>query len=176
MKSTNDAVRTLDRIEPVSPVTQEASESSLEGDGEQFKPLTAEEASRLRSRLGVLSPWRVVAAQAVAGGVVVAMAWLLFTAPEVAWSALYGAAAVVIPSALLARGMTRSHGGVAGAYAFSFMLWEFVKLGLSVAFLAAAPKVVPDLNWPAMLVAMVVCMKMNWLALLWRGRVTTSQS
>jgi ATP synthase protein I len=30
--------------------------------------------------------------------------------------------------------------------------------------------VVPDLSWPALLVALVVCVKVNWLALLWRRR------
>ncbi len=170
MTTTSRACESQSRGESVEDI-----ESSLEGEEQQFKPLSADEAALLRSRMGTLSPWRVVAAQAIAGGVVVAMAWLLFATRGVVWSALYGAATVVIPSALLARGMSRSHGGVAGAYAFSFMLWEFVKLGLSVALLAAAPKVVPDLSWPAMLVAMVVCMKMNWLALLWRGRVSTSR-
>ena len=58
-----------------------------------------------------------------------------------------------------------------GAAAFSFMLWEAVKVGLAVAMLVAATKVVPGLSWPALLVAMLVCMKVNWLALLWQGRV-----
>ena len=29
---------------------------------------------------------------------------------------------------------------------------------------------VPDLNWPALLVAMVVCVKVNWLSLLWKRK------
>ena len=53
---------------------------------------------------------------------------------------------------------------------FRFMFWEMVKIGVAVAMLLAAPRVVPDLSWPALLVAMIVCMKVNWLALLWRGR------
>jgi ATP synthase protein I len=36
--------------------------------------------------------------------------------------------------------------------------------------LAAAPRVVRDLSWPALLVAMVLCLQVYWLALLWRGR------
>ena len=39
-----------------------------------------------------------------------------------------------------------------------------------VAMLLIAAKVVPQLSWPVLLVTMVVCMKVNWLALLWRGR------
>jgi ATP synthase protein I len=36
--------------------------------------------------------------------------------------------------------------------------------------LVIAARVVPQLNWPALLVTMVVCSQMNWFALLWRGR------
>jgi ATP synthase protein I len=36
--------------------------------------------------------------------------------------------------------------------------------------LVAAAVVVRDLSWPALLVTMVLCMKVNWLALLWQGR------
>ena len=59
---------------------------------------------------------------------------------------------------------------------FGFMLWEFMKIALAVAMLVVAAKVVPNLSWPALLVAMVVCMKVNWLALLWRGRTKNNQS
>ena len=36
--------------------------------------------------------------------------------------------------------------------------------------LAIAANVVPNLSGPVRLVTRVVCMKVNWLALLWRGR------
>jgi ATP synthase protein I len=36
--------------------------------------------------------------------------------------------------------------------------------------LVIAAKVVPGLSWPALLLTMVVCMKVNWVALLWRAR------
>jgi ATP synthase protein I len=58
----------------------------------------------------------------------------------------------------------------AGAGAVSFMLWEFVKIGVSVAMLLLAPKLVQPLSWPALLVSMVLCMQVYWLALIWRGR------
>jgi ATP synthase protein I len=45
-----------------------------------------------------------------------------------------------------------------------------MKIGVAVAMLAAAPRVVQELSWPALLVAMVVCVKVNWWALLWRRR------
>jgi ATP synthase protein I len=33
---------------------------------------------------------------------------------------------------------------------------------------------VPDLSWPALLVALVVCIKVYWIALSWRGRRSNS--
>lgn len=120
-----------------------------------------------------MSPWRVVAVQA-AVGVVAALIGLLITGrTEVAWSMLYGAATVVVPAALMARGMTSQLSSMApGASAVSFMLWEFVKIGVSVAMLAIAPRIVQPLVWPALLAGLVVCMKVYWVALLWRRRAT----
>jgi ATP synthase protein I len=50
------------------------------------------------------------------------------------------------------------------------MVWEGAKLMLAVAMLALAPRAVAGLSWPALLVGMVMCLKIYWLALLWRGR------
>ncbi len=93
--------------------------------------------------------------------------------PATAWSALYGAAATVIPSAVLARGMTRGVSTNPGAAVFGFMFWEMMKIAVTVAMLVAAPRLVPDLSWPALLVAMVVCMKVSWIALFRRRAPTT---
>jgi len=153
-------------------VTATAADGNTEQD-ESFKTWTKEEAQAWRRTNPPLSPWRVVAAQAAAGLLCSAAVWALTQRNGAAWSALYGAAAVVLPSVLLARGMTRNLGntpGAAAAAAFRFMLWEIVKIGAAVAMLLAAPRVVPDLSWPALLVAMVVCMKVNWWALLWRRK------
>lgn len=135
-----------------------------------FKPLTRDEAQALRAKHPPMSPWRMVAAQAAAGLVCAAIVWAVTSRSGAAWSALYGAAATVIPNALLARGMTRRTSANPGTAVFGFMFWEMVKIAVAVAMLAAAPRVVPDLSWPALLVAMIVCMKMNWLALLWQRR------
>jgi ATP synthase protein I len=135
-----------------------------------FKVLTRDEAQALRAKHPPMSPWRVVGSQAIAGFVCAALAWLITGRSGTAWSALYGAAATVFPSALLARGMTRRSSSNPGAAVFGFMFWEMVKIAVAVAMLAAAPRVVPDLSWPALLVAMIVCMKVNWLALLWQRR------
>lgn len=136
-----------------------------------FKPLTREEAQALREREPPVSPWKVIGAQAVVGVLVALLAALVSESPGVGWSALYGAAAVVLPGALLARGMTSRLSSVSpGVGAVSFMLWEFVKIAASIAMLMLAPKLVQPLSWPALLVGMVLCMKVYWLALLWRGR------
>jgi ATP synthase protein I len=134
-----------------------------------YKTLTREEAQALRASIPQVSPWRVVAVQAVAGLVCTAVTWLLTQRSGAAWSALYGAAAVVVPGALLARGMTRGAGSPMAAAA-GFMFWEMLKIGVAIAMLVIAARVVPALSWPALLVTMVVCIKVNWVALLWRAR------
>jgi ATP synthase protein I len=55
------------------------------------------------------------------------------------------------------------------------MFWEMLKIGVAVAMLVIAARVVRELSWPALLATMVVCMKVNWLALLWQGRVKNSR-
>ena len=135
------------------------------------KPLTREQAQALRAKHPSISPWRVVAVQAAVGVAIAALAWLVTGQPAVAWSALYGAAAVVVPAALMARGMTSRLSSMAPVVsAVSFMSWEFVKIGVSVVMLMLAPRIVQSLSWPALLVALVLCIKVYWLALYWRGR------
>lgn len=134
-----------------------------------FKALTREEAQDLRARQPIVSPWRVIVAQAVVGATVALLGGFIMGRSEVGWSLLYGAAVVVMPGALMARGMTSKLSSMSpGASAVSFMLWEFVKIGMSVALLALAPKIVHPLVWPALLVGLVVCIKVYWVALLWR--------
>ena len=136
-----------------------------------FKALTRDEAQALRRSQPPLSPWRVIGVQAAVGVVLGLLAGAVFGSQAVLWSALYGAATVVVPGALLARGMTSRLSSMSpGAGAVSFMLWEMVKIAVSVAMLILAPSIVPALSWPALLAALVVCMKVYWVALLWRGR------
>ncbi len=138
-------------------------------DDRAFKVLSAQEAHQFRDKLKMVSPWRVVWVQLAVGLLCVAVAWLWSRQPSVAWSALYGALATVVPSALLARGMTRWTSSAVSA-ALRFMLWEMLKIGSAIALLVIASRVVPQLSWPALLLTMVVCIKVNWFALLWRGR------
>lgn len=145
------------------------SDPATEADDAPFRRLSREEAQALRLQQPSLSPWRVVVAQAVAGSLCALVAWALAGGLSAFWSALYGAAATVIPSALLARGMARRTSGPVAAAA-GFMFWEMLKIGVAIAMLVIAARVVPQLSWPVLLVTMVVCMKVNWFALLWRGR------
>jgi ATP synthase protein I len=136
-----------------------------------FKRLTREEAEALRIRHPSLSPWRVIATQAGLGLVVAALAWLVTGSREGALSAFYGAVVVVLPGALMARGTTSPMSRLSPlTSAVSVMFWSMVKMGASVLILLLAPKVVQPLNWPALLVTLVLCMQVYWLALLWRGR------
>jgi ATP synthase protein I len=89
---------------------------------------------------------------------------------SVGWSVLYGAASVVIPSALMAYGLTSSAlarltSGFAQAAFAGFLLWEGVKVLLVVAMLWLAPTVVPELNWLGLLAGLVVVLKVYWLGL-----------
>jgi ATP synthase protein I len=142
-----------------------------------IKPLTRAEAQALRERHPQVPAWWVVAAQAAVGGGVTMLAWLVADDRAVWASALYGAAVVVVPGALMARGMSSRIGSVSpGASAVSFMLWEMVKIAVSVLMLALAPKIVQPLSWPALLVSLVVCMHVYLLALLWRRPAKKQQS
>ncbi len=142
-----------------------------EEDDRHVKPLTRDEAQALRAKEPAVSPWRVVITQVVVGAVVALLAgWVSGTAQGL-WSALYGTATAVVPGALMARGMTHRFSGISpAASAVGVMFWSLVKIGVSVLMLVLAPRVVQPLSWPALLVALVLCIQVYWLALLWRGR------
>jgi ATP synthase protein I len=136
---------------------------------ENFRPLTAEEVHKLRLQQPLLSIWRVVFAQVLVGLAVAAFTWLFTGLVSAAWSAAYGALAVVVPAALFARGLTSKATTLnSGTAVFGFLLWEMVKIGLTIAMLYAAIWLVKDLSWPAMLVGLVVTMKVYWVVFAWR--------
>jgi ATP synthase protein I len=136
-----------------------------------FKALSREEAQALREKDPPLNPWRVIAVQLGVGTVAALLAALFTGRQAIGWSLLYGALTVVVPGALMARGMTSRLSSMSpGASAVSFMLWEVVKIAVSIAMLMLAPRLVQPLSWPALLAGLVLCMKVYWFALLWRGR------
>lgn len=133
---------------------------------ETFEPLTAEQVAELRKHQPLLSVWRVVGVQVVLGLLVATLVWFVSGRMAAVYSAVYGALAVIVPAALFARGLTSRVASVnVGTAVFGFFLWEMVKIGLTVAMLFAAPRLVNDLSWPAMLAGLVVTMKVYWVAL-----------
>lgn len=135
------------------------------------KVLSRQQAQALSARLKSTSPWAVIGAQTGLGVLGAALAWFLTGERSVGLSALWGAAVAVVPGALMARGMTRrSYSVSVGTRAVSFMLWEILKIAVSVVMLVLAPQIVQPLSWPALLAVLVLCIKTYWLALLWRGR------
>lgn len=150
---------------------QWAQNPELEDEESQFKPLTAQEAQAWRERHGQQwSVWRVVGIQCAVTLVVAALAWVL-AGKAAAWSAAYGGLVVVLPAIVFARAVVRqaTHAGTALARLFG---WELVKWVLSIAMLVAAPRLVKDLNWLALLAGMVIVMKTYGLAL-FVGRART---
>jgi len=145
-----------------------------ESEEENFKRLTAAEAKTLRELQPPLSPWRVVGVQMFVGVLVALLAWALTGRSAVGWSAGYGALTVVIPAVLFARGLMSRFSSINAATAWlGFFLWEAVKISVSVGMLFAAPRLVVDLNWLAMLIGLIVTLKVYWVALLMRPKRQT---
>ncbi len=143
----------------------------VEAEGPPITPLTRAEAQALRASKPQVSPWQVIAAQAVMGCLSAAVVWLVLGQPQFIESALYGALVAVLPGALMARGMTsRLSSLTVGGSAFSVMLWSTLKIGVSIVMLLLASRFVQPLSWPVLLATLVLCMQMYWVALLWRGR------
>ncbi len=141
-------------------------------DDDVIRPLSRQEAEALRQQQPSLSPWVVLAGQAVGGALVALAAWLVSGRNSVLWSAFYGAMAVVVPGMLFARGLMSKVSMINPAAAVTgFFLWEAVKIGLVLAMLFAAPKLVKDLSWLAMLVGLIVTMKVVWLVLWLEAKV-----
>lgn len=145
-----------------------------DGAADDFVPLSAEQAQLLRVRLRqtdpIVSPWRVIAGQALAGALLAVLAWVMTGKSSVAMSVAYGALAVVIPAALFARGLMSQFSSMNAITAgFGFFIWEMIKIAVSIVLIAMAPKLVADLDWLAMLIGLIVTMKAVWLVL-WLGR------
>lgn len=145
-----------------------------DGAADDFVPLSAEQAQELRVRLRqtdpVVSPWRVIAGQALAGALLAVVAWVMTGKSSVAMSVAYGALAVVVPAALFARGLMSQFSSMNAITAgFGFFIWEMIKIAVSIVLIAMAPKLVADLDWLAMLIGLIVTMKAVWLVL-WLGR------
>jgi ATP synthase protein I len=132
----------------------------------EFKPLTPEEAQAWRLRNPALSPWRIIGLQTGVGVLMVTLTWLWSGGSQWAASVAWGVVAVVIPAMVFVRALSRQiqfarpKSALAGLF-----FWELVKIVLTVALLLAAPKVITDLSWLALVASFVVTIKVYWLAM-----------
>lgn len=151
------------RMQPENEHKDEYTDDDQDAAGAPRAPLTAEEARLLRQRMPTLPACKVVLAQALAGLLVALVAGVVSGRPPVGWSVAYGALAVAVPAALFARVLARR--AAAGRFGAGVLVWELVKIALTVALLLAAPRLVPGLNWLGLLGGVIVATKMYWVAL-----------
>ena len=151
-------------------------------DDEGFTPLTAEQANEWRARQPQTSVWGVVRWQLVllllATSLSVPFA-LVWGAPAAVASVFYGGLCVLLPTALMAYGLTASRwaqrrkqqaGQGAGDVMAGVFFWEGIKILLAVAMLALAPRLIPDLSWLGLLLGLVLVLKAYGLAFWLRSR------
>lgn len=137
---------------------------------DHFEPLSFEQAQLviqgLRKTASLLSPWRLIQWQLLVAVFATFVAYFGFEDKLIALSVVYGGMAVVLPASVFAWGLKRSEGAKSPLLASAgFFVWEAVKVGLTVALLFAAPALIVNLNWLALLAGFVVTMKVYWIAL-----------
>lgn len=143
--------------------TPDAADEGLEP---EFKPLSAEEVRAWRQRNPQVSPWRVLLLQTVVGALLAFLIGVFTGEWKLAASSAWGSVAVVIPAVVFVRALSRQMRRTQpGAALMGLMVWELVKVVLTVALLLVAPKVISDLSWLALVAGFVVTMKVYWLAM-----------
>lgn len=149
-----------------------------EAEPEDFKPLTRQEAQQWRQRQPAQSPWRVVVWQLGLLVVVTLLAAVVSGERQVVLSVAYGGMCILLPTALMAYGLTASglsrwvsrvFPSAAGVSLAGLFFWEGVKILLAIALMAAAPSVVPNLSWLALVAGLIVVLKAYWFAF-WLSR------
>jgi ATP synthase protein I len=150
-------------------VSQREQDSEVGDEGDDFKPLTLDEAREWRKAQKPVSIWRILVWQCAAMVLSGLVAWWLTGVVSTAWSVVYGGAAVVLPSVVMAWGVTFGRlSGLLSLFAqgslAAVVFWEGVKILLSVAMLALAPLMVANLNWLALVAGLVLVLKVYWLA------------
>lgn len=156
---------------PTEPRQPHQWEDEVEHD--DFKPLSSQEAQQWRQRQPKQSPWRVVWWQLILLVVAAVLAVVLSGQRHVVLSVAYGGLCILLPTALMAYGLTASSlsrwvsrvfPGAAGVSLAGLFFWEGIKILLAIALMAAAPSVVPNLSWLALVAGLVVVLKAYWLA------------
>jgi ATP synthase protein I len=143
----------------------------------EFKRLSPQEARVLLKEHPSLSLWWVVGLQIVVGLLVAFGAGLVTQRANAAWSAGYGALVVVVPAVLFARGLTSQFSRMNAATAgFGFFVWEAVKIVVSGVMLFLAPRLVQNLDWLMMLIGLIVTLKVYWLALAIRPKMSNQSA
>ena len=154
-------------IEP-APGRSGSAEEAINASDADFKPWSAEQAREWRAAHPPMSPWPVVWWQAVAGlaAVLVALVWS-GGMTAVTYSAAYGVLAAWVPTVLFARMVARRMRRQASPHGalMALMVGEGIKVALTVALLLAAPKILAQVHWLALLAGFVVTIKAAWVAL-----------
>ncbi len=144
----------------------DAPDTADEGLEPEFKPLSAEQAQAWRQHNPQASPWRVLLLQVGIGALLAILTGLLTGEWRLAASAAWGSVAVVIPAVVFVRALGRQMRRTQpGSALMGLMVWELVKIVLTVALLLVAPKVISELSWLALVAGFVVTMKVYWLAM-----------
>lgn len=138
------------------------------------KPLTKQEAAALieaKPQVGIAQVLRVQVVVAL----LVALLLYVLVGKNAAASLVYGALVVLVPSALFARGIKSRFAKQSAMNAtLAFFLWEGFKLAVTIVMLALAVKIAANfgfgMQWPYLLLGMVVTMKAVWIALWWHRR------
>ena len=162
---------------PASPEHRSDWEGSSFDDAasDTFQPMSSEAAKAWRSRQPRSIVWILLGYQALAVLLVSGVLWVAaligltsrFGDSSLAASFAYGGMAIVLPAALMAVGlqgrMTRRLSTTPTGSLLGFAIWEGFKLLASVGLLVAAPRLVSDLSWFALLAGLLVALKVNWL-------------
>jgi len=108
---------------------------------------------------------RIIGLQVVATALVAALSWIV-SGRAAAVSAVLGGAACFVPNALFALRLSWAARTPGRSGPMTFLVGEFVKLGLTIALLVGMARGVPHLVWPAAIVAIIVCLK-SYLLVFW---------
>ena len=109
--------------------------------------------------------FRVIRLQLIATIIAVVLAGML-AGGRGSISAAIGGGAVLLPNFLFALRLMAASAKRAGVTAAGlFIVYEFLKLALTLVLLAVAIALYADLNWPSMLLSMAITLQVNFLAL-----------
>ena len=134
-------------------------------------PLTPQQASLVLVRVKRLSLLTVVLAQLIIGSVCIAVVAGLYGGGWLFWPSVTSAGCavgvVVIPALLVFAGLhwNRSRFPFSPtALLFSFVIWQSIKVALSLLLLGLIVTLMPQLDWLVFLIVLVVCFKAQWVA------------